>query len=49
MIKNYPLKHKLKKSKACEEYVFPLSQHIGAPSNPVVKKGDEVCAGTLTC
>ncbi len=27
--------------------VFPLSQHIGAPAKPVVKKGDEVLAGQL--
>lgn len=26
---------------------IPLSQHIGAPANPVVKKGDEVFVGTL--
>ena len=24
------------------ELVFPLSQHIGAPANPLVKKGDQV-------
>ena len=27
------------------ELVFPLSQHIGAPANPLVKKGDQVLAG----
>ena len=27
--------------------VFPLSQHIGAPAKPLVKKGDEVLAGQL--
>lgn len=27
--------------------VFPLSQHIGAPANPVVAKGDKVKVGTL--
>lgn len=27
--------------------VFPLSQHIGAPAKPVVKKGDKVKVGTL--
>lgn len=27
--------------------VFPLSQHIGAPATPVVKKGDSVKVGTL--
>ena len=29
------------------EMVFPLSQHIGVPANPVVKKGDEVLAGQI--
>lgn len=29
------------------EVVYPLSQHIGAPANPVVKKGDRVLAGQL--
>lgn len=29
------------------EMVFPVSQHIGAPAQPVVKKGDYVKAGTL--
>ncbi len=24
-----------------------MSQHIGAPAKPVVKKGDTVCVGTL--
>lgn len=27
------------------ELVYPLSQHIGAPANPIVKKGDRVLAG----
>ena len=27
------------------ELVFPLSQHIGAPAKPLVKKGDRVLAG----
>lgn len=27
--------------------VFPMSQHIGAPAKPVVKKGDKVLVGTL--
>lgn len=27
--------------------VFPLSQHIGTPAKPVVKKGDKVKVGTL--
>lgn len=29
------------------EVVYPLSQHIGAPAKPVVKKGDNVLAGQL--
>lgn len=27
--------------------IFPMSQHIGAPAQPVVKKGDKVKVGTL--
>ena len=27
------------------ELVYPLSQHIGAPAKPVVKKGDRVLVG----
>lgn len=29
------------------DMVFPLGQHIGAPANPVVNKGDEVLAGQI--
>lgn len=29
------------------DLVYPLSQHIGAPARPVVKKGDRVYAGQL--
>lgn len=29
------------------DMVYPLSQHIGAPAKPVVKKGDRVLAGQL--
>lgn len=29
------------------DLVYPLSQHIGAPATPVVKKGDSVLAGQL--
>lgn len=29
------------------DMVYPLSQHIGAPAKPVVKKGDHVLAGQL--
>ena len=27
------------------DLVFPLSQHIGAPAQPIVKKGDRVQIG----
>lgn len=43
----------LSKSKPIQEYeplgdmVYPLSQHIGAPAQPVVNKGDEVLVGQL--
>ena len=30
-----------------KELVYPLSQHIGAPAKPVVKKGDHVLAGQM--
>ena len=30
-----------------KQAIFPLSQHIGAPAKPVVKKGDQVKVGTL--
>ena len=30
-----------------KQAIFPLSQHIGAPAKPVVKKGDKVKVGTL--
>lgn len=30
-----------------DQVIIPLSQHIGAPCQPVVKKGDKVKAGTL--
>ena len=30
-----------------QQVIIPLSQHIGAPCQPVVKKGDKVKAGTL--
>lgn len=29
------------------DLAYPLSQHIGAPANPVVKKGDRVLKGQL--
>ena len=30
-----------------DEVVIPLSQHIGAPASPCVKKGDEVEVGQI--
>ncbi len=30
-----------------KQAIFPLSQHIGAPSKPVVAKGDKVKVGTM--
>lgn len=30
-----------------KQAIFPLSQHIGAPAKPVVKRGDKVKVGTL--
>lgn len=30
-----------------KQALFPMSQHIGAPAKPVVKKGDKVKVGTL--
>ena len=32
-----------------KELVYPLSQHIGAPAQPIVKKGDHVLAGRKNC
>lgn len=34
-------------AKLPQQAIFPLSQHIGAPVKPVVKKGDKVKVGTL--
>ncbi len=48
----HPSENKLSAGKAIEtlalpkQAVFPLSQHIGAPATPVVKKGDVVKVGT---
>ena len=48
----HPAENKLSAGKAIREAglpgqaVFPLSQHIGAPAVPVVKKGDAVKVGT---
>lgn len=33
--------------RAPKQVILPISMHIGAPANPVVKKGDEVCMGQL--
>lgn len=30
-----------------KQAIFPLSQHIGAPTKPIVKKGDKVKVGTM--
>lgn len=49
----HPKEHKLSAGKAIqavalpEQVIIPLSQHIGAPCQPVVKKGDKVKVGTL--
>ncbi len=43
----------LSKEQSIKEYlpkgdmIYPLSQHIGAPAKPVVKKGDKVLAGQM--
>lgn len=34
-------------AKLPQQAIFPLSQHIGTPAKPVVKKGDKVKVGTL--
>lgn len=34
-------------AKLPQQAIFPLSQHIGAPAKPVVKKGNKVKVGTL--
>jgi len=39
--KDKPIKDVLPKG----DLVYPLSQHIGAPAQPIVKKGDEVLTG----
>lgn len=41
--KDQPVKPLLPKG----DMVYPLSQHIGAPANPVVKKGDYVLKGQM--
>lgn len=48
----HPAENKLSAGRAIEvlplpkQAIFPLSQHIGAPATPVVKKGDTVKVGT---
>ena len=43
MTRDLPLEHYWPKT----EMVYPVSQHIGAPASPVVKKGDRVLRGQL--
>ena len=43
MSKDKPIREVLPKG----ELVYPLSQHIGAPCKPLVKKGDQVKVGQL--
>ena len=43
LTKNFPIVNILPK----EELVYPLSQHIGAPATPIVKKGDRVLRGQM--
>lgn len=43
LTKNYDIVNILPKT----EMVYPLSQHIGAPANPVVQKGDKVLRGQM--
>ena len=39
--KDLPIKEVMPKG----DMVFPMSQHIGAPAKPLVKKGDHVLVG----
>ena len=41
--KDRPVKKVLPK----KQLVFPMSQHIGAPAEPAVEKGDKVFVGTV--
>ena len=43
LTKDFPIVNVLPK----KELVYPLSQHIGAPATPVVKKGDRVLRGQM--
>ena len=40
-------KSPIREAQLPKQAVFSMFQHIGAPANPVVKKGDEVKVGTL--
>ena len=41
LAKDQPIKEVLPKG----DLVYPVSQHIGAPANPIVAKGDTVLRG----
>ncbi|MDO4172088.1 MAG: electron transport complex subunit RsxC [Prevotellaceae bacterium] len=49
----HPAENKLSNNAATQpaplpkQAVFPMSQHIGAPAKPIVKKGDKVKVGTM--
>jgi len=43
--KNFSEKSPIKEASLPEEIIIPLSQHIGAPCEPLVKEGDKVKAG----
>ena len=43
LTKDFPIVNVLPK----KELVYPLSQHIGAPATPIVKKGDRVLRGQM--
>jgi len=49
----HPKEHKISSNRPIEQFLLPeeahipLSQHIGAPAEPVVKKGDKVKTGQL--
>ena len=45
LTKDKPVREYLPKG----ECVYPLSQHIGAPAVPIVKRGDRVLVGQKIC
>ena len=45
--KHYSKNSPIKELPLPEKVIIPLSQHIGAPANPVVKVGDEVKTGQV--